>query len=81
MNKTDSKARILRECQRWSKDPDHATYDEMSAFHLWLMQKHPDLLQWRVRGGSRSPETAANMRWQELRGWLNVRTPWGTRTR
>ncbi len=66
MTKDESKRRILEEWERWKTNPNQATYQEMQEFYLWIETNHSELLQWRIRPGMD--------RWQDVRGWLNVRT-------
>jgi len=66
MTKNESKRRILEEWEGWKANPNQATYQEMQEFYLWIETNHSELLQWRIRPGMD--------RWQDVRGWLNVRT-------
>ena len=66
MTKDESKHRILKKWETWKANPNQATYQEMQEFYFWIETNHSDLLQWRIRPGMD--------RWQDVRGWLNVRT-------
>ena len=66
MKKSDAKEMILKEWDNWSKTPDVRDYNEMSMFYLWLKKNKPELLTWRIGAGID--------RWQDVQGWLNVRT-------
>ena len=69
MTKNESKDRILGEWERWRTNPNQATYDEKQEFYLWIETNHPELLRWKIRSGM--------SRWQDVQGWLNVRTNYG----
>ena len=69
MTKEESKIAILAEWERWQDDPSSGTCNDMQMFFLWLEKNRPDLLRWRIRPGMD--------RWQDVRGWLNVRTGYG----
>jgi len=69
VTKDESKRQILEEWQRWKADPNNATYQEMQKFYDWLEDNRRELLQWRIRPGMD--------RWQDVQGWLRVRTNYG----
>jgi hypothetical protein len=69
MRKDESKRLILEEWERWKDDPNQATYAEMQEFYMWIENNRPELLRWKIRPGMD--------RWQDVRGWLNVRTNYG----
>jgi len=66
MNKEESKTGILAEWEQWQDDPGSATYNEMMMFSLWLGKYRPELVCWPIDPGMD--------RWQDVHGWLNVRT-------
>ena len=69
MRKDESKRLILEEWERWKDNPNQATYAEMQEFYMWIENNRPEFLRWKIRPGMD--------RWQDVRGWLNVRTNYG----
>lgn len=71
MTKEQCKRKILQEWEIWARDPNTATYDDKHRFYFWLEENRPELLAWRLT----NPGTD---RWQDVQGWLNRRTGYGT---
>jgi hypothetical protein len=76
MNKNESKREILTEWEKWAEDPNSDNYEQMDRFYRWLSKERPELFTWETPSAD-NPIQESDFRWQDVRGWLNVRTGFG----
>lgn len=73
MNKEESKVIIMKEWENRAENPDSDNYEQMDSFFRSLKKEQPKLFTWKITNADNDLQ-ADDLRWQEVRGWLNIRT-------